>query len=193
MWVGEVPDEADDLRQGDLIEGLVAPRLALPFLVARTAGSEPRADDQALLKVVRPRYFIVVSQCCTLERGRVAALAPIRSSARLDATERRAYLNTQLPTEEDSSGYVFVAHAIESFNGTHPAPATGERLHIADFTEIQTFTGDLTELRGRRVARMDPSARRDLRVRLSAFWGRAEAEDREWLLAHDQNQANAEG
>jgi len=32
---------------------------------------------------------------------------------------------------------------------------------------------------------MDPSARRDLRVRLSAFWGRAEAEDREWLLAHD--------
>ncbi len=65
--------------------------------------------------------------------------------------------------------------------GSHPPPVPNPRLLVADLLQIQTYSGNLVELQEKRIARMTALARRDLRIRLMSFWGRAEEGDKKVL------------
>lgn len=181
MWLDEVVDPDDDLRQGDLIQGFYAPKLKLPLTMTVTGGQVPGENDFAMAKLGRQKYLLVVSQCCTLENDRVVSVAPVESSKPLSPELREVYANPKLPQDDGDLGYMYSAHLIESYSGEHPPPLDGGRVNIANFLSIQTYSGDISELQARRVARMTVLARRDLRRKLAAFWGRAEAEDRKAL------------
>ncbi|WP_238015994.1 hypothetical protein KZZ52_00445 [Dactylosporangium sp. AC04546] len=77
--------------------------------------------------------------------------------------------------------YVFTAHALAPF-GSYLGREKG-RIHVADLTTIQSYSGKIEEFQAYRVAGMTPEGRRMLRIRLAAFWGRVETEDEKWLTA----------
>jgi hypothetical protein len=181
MWEETAPNVVDDLRQGDLLAKMFLPRTRLPLSIARPPGVEPSENQHALIQLGRPRYFLVVSQCCTVENDKVAAIAPIKSTAVLHEDVYDAHFSSTPPQSDEQPGYVFAAHAIEPFLALHPPPVFGSRLLVADFLEIHTYSGNLTVFQEQRIARMTPVARRDLRSRLMAFWGRAEDGDKEAL------------
>jgi hypothetical protein len=54
---------------------------------------------------------------------------------------------------------------------------------MVDFRLRVTFTEDLRWLQEKRVARMDVTSRRDLRLRLGAWYARVEDDDRVALAA----------
>jgi hypothetical protein len=107
------------------------------------------------------------------------ALAPIRSTPQLTESQRLTYAEADPSAITEDQKYVVNAHYLE------PIPkileAQGDRSKIADLTQIISYTGDDTELRTGRVARMSPAGRRLLRMRLAEFWGRVEAEDLAWF------------
>jgi hypothetical protein len=126
----------------------------------------------------------------------VAALAEVKSTKPLSESQLRDYEREQPIYEPDDeapanegmpehadSGYVFNAHALTPFAGY--LSGTGNRIYIADFTTIQTYSGSIGDFQAARVAGMSPVGRRLLRIRLALFWGRAEDEDRKWLIEHD--------
>jgi hypothetical protein len=186
MWMDEVPESPKDLRQGDLLDMQLLPQLKIPFNIARPNDRDPRPDDLIVLKLGRLRHYLVVSQCCTIENDKVVAIAPIRTTHPLQPQDEIAYRNNTPKTKDDDPPYAYSAHLIESYMGEHPPPPGNNKLLIVDFSQIQTYSGDLSTLRAARIARMTVPSRRDLRLRLAGFWGRAEKDDSTWLDEHQQ-------
>jgi hypothetical protein len=72
VWEDALPDESDELRQGDLVEGIGFPVRATVKL-----------SDQGLEAEVRTgRYAVVLDRCCTVENHGTVMLAEIRSMKR---------------------------------------------------------------------------------------------------------------
>jgi len=124
------------------------------------------------------RDFLVVSQCCTIENHHVAALAPIRWTPPLTDEERATYKQADFSVIGNDK-YVFNAHMLDPIQNV--MEEQGGKGKVADFTKIVTYIGDDSELRAKRVARMSPAGRRLLRMRLSGFWARVEADDLAWF------------
>jgi len=131
-----------------------------------------------ILLPAKRRDFLVVSQCCTIENHRVAALAPIKWISRLTDEDRAAYKQADFSVIGDDK-YVFNAHILDPIQGV--MEEQGGKAKVADLTKIVTYTGDDSELRARRAARMSTDGRRLLRMRLSGFWSRVEADDLAWF------------
>jgi hypothetical protein len=189
MWQAEAPEESEELRQGDLLKALVLPKPKLPLSFIITPGNEPRQGDRVVIETVQ-KDFLVVSQCCTIENSSFVALAPISSTRPLTEEQRRAYEALEPPiapqNREDAQGtdpvgYVFNGHRLDPIPGI--LEAGKDQFKIADLTQIMSFGGDRQVLKRHRVARMNPLGRKALRIRLSYFWGRAEAEDLKWFAA----------
>jgi len=174
VWEAVLPPEGDLLRQGDLLKDVLLPRLRLPLEVAHVPGTRP--NDGASIPL--PGYakdFLVVSQCCEIENGKHVAVAVIRSTGRLDEPLRDALLAEQPPSEGEEGGYVFDQFRLESL--TTVVEDDGKSFRVADLGQIMSFGGDRQELGSYRRARMSPEGRRLLRIKLSYFFGRVEAED----------------
>jgi hypothetical protein len=195
MWLPTCPEKSATLRQGDFLDGLVLPRLVWPLSYARPPERTVDKGQMALLPAAKPYGYLVVSQCCTIENQLVAALAEVKSTKPLSDSELRDYEREQPVYESDDtvlanerapedidSGYVFNSHALAPFGEYFPR-ARG-RIYVADFTTIQSYSGDIRDFQEARVASMSPVGRRLLRIRLALFWGRAEAEDEHWLNEH---------
>jgi hypothetical protein len=178
MWLPDPPDTSEALRQGDLVQGILLPTLRLPLVFGRPASRAPQDRDTALL-TSRQRDFVVVSQCCTIENHRVVALAPIKSTPPMSPEERAVYREADFSLIGAEDRYVFNAHILDPIEKV--LEEQGGRAKIADFTQIVTCTGDDSDLRAGRTAQMSPAGRRLLRMRLSVFWGRVEAEDLAWF------------
>jgi hypothetical protein len=178
MWLPDPPDTSETLRQGDLVQNILLPTLRLPLVFGHQAGRAPQDGDPALVPS-KLRDFLVVSQCCTIENHHVVALAPIRWTARMSPEERAVYSEADFSLIGTEDKYVYNAHILAPIERI--LEEQGGRAKIADFTQIVTCTGDDSELRAGRTARMSPAGRRLLRMRLSVFWGRVEAEDLAWF------------
>ena len=173
MWEADCPDAGEDLRQGDLLDGLLLPVLTLPIKVAHFSGSEPAAGDSALLGLKGPKHYVVVSQCCTIENGNQVAIAPVKSTPTLTNEEALGYLDEE-PTDERN--FVYSVLRLEDLPEVLEALGRG-RYRVVDLQATQSWAGDRSALRAARRARMTPEGRRLLRIKLGFFWGRAEAED----------------
>lgn len=194
MWLSTCPEKSAGLRQGDFLHSLVLTRLTWPLSFARQPEAEISKGQTVLLPAVQPYGYLVVSQCCTIENQIVVALAEVKSTQRLSSYELEDYereepfvapeggtgQNAEETHANPSPGYVFNAHALTSFG--EYLPRLNGRTYIADFTTIQTYSGSIEDFQVNRVAAMTPIGRRALRIRLSLFWGRPEAEDENFLM-----------
>lgn len=178
MWTPDPPGPTAALRQGDLLVNLALPKLTWPLSYARPPGRDASADQTILVPSGKMQTHLVVSQCCTIENKTVAALARVRSTKPLTADQIRD-LERELPSDDPEVGYAFAEHALKP-TGEHLERKDG-RVWIADFASIQTYSGSIADFQASRVAAMSPEGRRALRVRLGAFWARAEAEDEQHL------------
>jgi hypothetical protein len=178
MWMPNAPDSSAALRQGDLLTGLMLPRLAWPLSYARPPEAAVAGNQTVLLSATRPSAYLVVSQCCTIENQTVAALAVVRSTRSLSAAELREY-ELEEPSGDPDLNYVFNLHALMPFQG-HLLRQDG-RIYVADLTSTQSYSGAISDFQKARVAAMSPAGRRLLRIRLALFWGRVEREDEQWF------------
>lgn len=176
MWLDDIPDPSEKLRQGDLIVGSLLPQLKLPMSYARFPGKEPSQENSILLPVFKAREYLVVSQCCTIENYNVAALAPIEATGKLPDDRIAAHKALE---PGSGVGYVIAAHYVPPVRDH--LNYNGPGVMVANFRRIQTFSGDLQSLQDSRVAMMTPEGRRILRIRLGLFWSRPEAEDQKWF------------
>ncbi len=184
MWLPECPDKTATLRQGDLLSGLMLPRLTPPFNYARPRGRDASGADTVLLVQQKHVDFLVVSQCCTIENQGAVALAPVTTTPPLTTEQTAAYLQRE-PGSSPDVGYARNHHVLDPY-GDKLVPV-GKRLHIADLTQIQTYIckkaqETLVEMQAARLATMTPAGRRLLRIRLMTFWGQVESEDNDWFL-----------
>ena len=169
------PEHAAALRQGDLLVDLALPSLKWPLAYARA----PKADMAADQLIVLPPSgklltYLVVSQCCTIENKSVAALARVRNTQPLTESQVLDF-EREIPTDDPEEGYAYTEHALKPV-GEH-LKRTQSKIWVADFTSIQSYSGSIADFRSSRVAAMSPEGRAALRIRLGAFWARAEAED----------------
>ncbi len=166
-------EQAGDVRQGDLLIGVVLPRLEFPLPTARAPDAPPREGDSAVVRTtIKP--CIVVSQCCEIENGRTIAVAPVKSTPPLGHDETSVYEAIE-PTAE-VGGYAYDGFRLESIPGVLD-PLDRNRLHVASLSEIVSIRCSPTALMELRAAEMDVEARRALRIKLGFFFGRAERED----------------
>ena len=180
MWLADTPDESDGIRQGDVVAGLVLPKHRLPMTYARGPGTEVAPGQQVILPTPsRDRLHLVVSQCCTIENGDFVSLVPIVSTAPLSEDERLPYLADEPPVTDGVGGYVFDAFYLHPLPGVIDHPSG--RLLVADLVDVQSYAGSREMLIRGRVARMTPSGRRLLRIKLAYLWGRPEGDDVSWF------------
>jgi hypothetical protein len=181
MWTPDPPEPTAALRQGDLLVDLALPNLKWPLYYARPPRQDASADQTVLVPSGKMQTHLVVSQCCTIENKSVAALARVRTTRPLSDDEIRE-LERELPSDDPEVAYAFSEHALKPV-GEHLERRDG-KVWVADFASIQTYSGTITDFQASRVAAMSPEGRAALRVRLAAFWGRAEADDEQHLKAH---------
>jgi hypothetical protein len=174
MWLSYLPEPAASLRQGDLLVDLALPKLKWPLNYARPPGQDVSADQTVLVPSGRMQIHLVVSQCCTIENQTVAALARVRPTQPLTDGQIRDF-ERELPSDDPEVSYSFTEHALKPV-GEHLERKAG-KIWVADFASIQTYSGSIADFQASRIAAMSPEGRRALRVRLGAFWSRAEAED----------------
>lgn len=181
MWIDGPLDASGALRQGDLLRELVLPKVQMPFSFVNIAQrNDPRPGDKLVLDTHgRPRRYLVVSQCCEIEKGASIAVAPIVSTGPL-TSERQIPYKAEEPTDP-STGYVFSGYVIEPLGELFPELTNG-RLLIADLTQIQSVIAPTQLLVDQLCARMTVQARRLLRIKLSSFWSRPEADDEAELM-----------
>jgi hypothetical protein len=184
MWTPDPPKPAASLRQGDLLVNLALPKLKWPLCYARPPGQDASADQTVLVPSGKMQIHLVVSQCCIIENQAVAALARVRSTMPLSEDQIRD-LEREFPTDDPEVSYAFAEHALKPV-GEH-LERKGDKVWVADFASIQTYSGSITDFQASRVAAMSPEGRVALRVRLAAFWGRAEADDKEHLRKHGKS------
>lgn len=192
MWLTMCPEKTAGLRQGDFLHGLVLTRLVWPLSFARQPEAVISKGQTVLLPTVQPYGYLVVSQCCTIENQVVAALAEVKRTPRLSVRELEDYEREEpLVVPEGAGGdtlantdfgYVFNAHVLAPFG--EYLPRVDGRAYMADLSTIQTYSGRIQDFQESRVAAMTPVGRRALRIRLSLFWGRVEAEDENFLAEH---------
>jgi hypothetical protein len=178
MWLPSPPGEGETLRQGDLLRGLLLPKLSVPLNYARGPDDPVMPEHPVVVQQMKPSDFLVVSQCCTIEQSGVVALAPIRSTPPLKPDEKTAYHKDE--PDSGISGYVIAHHRIDGVADLQPKDG---RLQIADLTLIQTYQGKVADFQRARRAAMTPAGRRLLRIRLGLFWARVEQEDLKWFEA----------
>jgi hypothetical protein len=183
VWLAN-PDEEEPLSQGDLVSELYFPQLSLPQHVIPAPGNP--ALNATVLTVVPKPAAIVVTQCCQLDKpgNKHVVLAPVKST-KLGSDAERTALMAEKPRAwnqpGDNPGYVYNSLYLEQFGEVIPERA--DLVWVADLNQSTAFSGDLSELRKVRVAKMTPGARRLLRIKLAYFWGRATDEDRAALAA----------
>ncbi|MGO9334601.1 MAG: hypothetical protein ACLQCU_11245 [Acidimicrobiales bacterium] len=170
MWSEKLPAVAEELRQGDLIEGVLLPKLELPLRIIGLPGESPGPQHEAVLKTAERRY-IVLTQCCEIESGTYVALAPVKSTGRLTSDGAKPYLAIE---PKDGEPYVYSAFRLEPVGSLREADG---RLNVADLSQVAAYNRAKSELQAGRVARMSPHGRRLLRIKLGYFWSRAEPED----------------
>jgi hypothetical protein len=184
MWADVALDANEELRQGDLTQGFVFPRLKLPFLAVQPLsgpGKETPQEEAPQLVVESKRgLHLVVSQCCTIENRRIVALAPVTWTPPLLPRLREALLADDPPEEGDDEGaYATDMFMLEPVAGV--IEARENQFSVVDLNQIASFSGFYQVLRGLRVARMTPQARLRLRTKLAYYWSRAEKSDVEAL------------
>lgn len=165
VWEEGVPDPEELLRQGDLIS-------EVPFPVLKASPDIKDTWSQVKWK----RYpGVVVSQCCTTQQRRVAEIAAVVRTAPLSPEHGVVKgLTSGWPATE---GAVFYdGMLLEPVGGVVAEVEGGRYPHVAFRTRV-TFTDDLAWLQQVRVARMTPVGRRNLRLRLGAWYARTEEQD----------------
>jgi hypothetical protein len=178
MWEKELPEEEDELRQGDLLTDVVLPRLVAPIERYRN----PNGTGH-LTTVAAPEHLgLVVSQCCQNEQGEHISVSPVISTIPLNEEQLAEWLRDE-PTGVEGE-YVYDRFCLEELAGhiTHGAAhlrggLEGLVLKVADLSRATPISGDRSSLRAARVARMTPFGRHLLRTKLAYHWGRAEAGD----------------
>ena len=179
MWLKALPPLDTELRQGDLLAGLIVPLVSYPPKLVMVEGQTPAGGDLAVLETVC-ESFLVVSQCCSIASQKTVAVAPIRSTQRLSPEEIADQSEADPTARPEGANYMVNAHYLE------PAPPTlpdlSPKAHVADLSRIVSMRRQRGSLEARRVAAMSPQGRRLLRMRLAAFFGRPETEDLEWFI-----------
>lgn len=178
MWTPDPPEPAAALRQGDLLVNLALPKLTWPLSYARPPGQDASEGQPVLVTSGKLQTYLVVSQCCVIENKTVAALARVRTTKPLTPDEIRD-LERELPSDDPEVSYAFSEHALKPVE--EHLERKDRKIWVADFASIQTYSGSITDFQASRVAAMSPEGRAALRVRLGAFWARAEAEDEQHL------------
>jgi len=178
MWAESVPQEEEELRQGDVLASLLLPQVKMPLTVARPSGADPKPNDLTMVPLMKVKHYVVTSQCCTIDNHKSSPvlLAPVSmTEAPLEAADLERYANVDPSTGE----VVFNHHLLDSLPGVLDEP--GGRKRVIDLRLMLAVGGDRAELRGARVAAMTPAGRRLLRLRLMGFFGRTEPEDKAWF------------
>jgi hypothetical protein len=190
VWAPGPVDVEEPLRQGDLIQGFFLPRLRMPIPVVAEPGIELPRTVQMQVEA-RRGFALVVSQCCSAENSELVALANVRPQRVPDERTRRALLATQPPEEPEDGdyGYVYGLFRLAPILGL--LDESESLCSVADLNHIQSFGGNLREIRAKRVVRMTPEGREFLRTKLTFFWARPEAEDEAWLRERDTRAAGA--
>ena len=174
MWEPLLPPEGDLLRQGDLVKGVMLPRLRLPLEVAHVPGTNP--EDGAVIPLKGyARDFLIVSQCCEIENGAFVSLALIRSTGPLNEALREGLQAEQPPSPGEEGGFVFDQFRLDPLD--HLVEEPDYRYTVADLGQIISFGGQREDLNPYRQARMTPEGRRLLRIKLTYYFGRAENDD----------------
>jgi hypothetical protein len=181
LWEPQTPDPASELTQGDLLRDVYFPSVHLPPTVVAPQGSLP--GEQGILQVSARRFpAIVVLQDCVIDKPQVRQilLAPISATRPKDDRERAGLLAELPPVDERDTPYTYDLFRCEPF-GEHLVEEGGV-YRVADLKQITPF-GGRDELRALRVGRMTVQAKRLLRIKLGAFFGRTSDEDAEALIA----------
>jgi hypothetical protein len=123
---------------------------------------------------------LVLGQCCTVEQKRVVQVAKLLKSPEGMPATHPTYqaLLSEWPAREGA--LIYDAMRVDPFGDVLPPPGEG-RFWYADFRTGATFVSDPRWLHEHFRARMTVVARRNLRVRLGAFYARPTHEDREEL------------
>lgn len=172
MWEDALPEDDDGLRQGDLLSDVPFPQL---ITTLQPVGGQLQVTTES-------RPALVVSQCCTSERG-VLALAVVRG-VNVPAGSMATFWNigpARSLENPEAGKYDFNKFGLRR----HPQLPLlePEQEYVADMTSILTLRGEQTPLRELRLARMSPEGRRALRYNLAMYWARVEAEDAQKLSA----------
>jgi hypothetical protein len=171
VWLREVPDEDDPLRQGDLLLGVTFPSLKLPLPLFTVGKNDQTATPASSANL------IVVSQCCDNVKGDYAAVAPVGPLGGLKEYQREALLNPEPVLDGEvlsnyNLDYFCLEHHVDCLEDPGP-----NRYLVVNLRRIASFYGDCTHLRSRRASRMSTAARRLLRIKLGLLWARAEDDD----------------
>ena len=172
MWAPPESDGYDDIRQGDVLRGLILPNLKTPIRYLNS-GEVSNGDIAAFSTPQKARDYLVVSQCCDLENGSNVAVAPVKSTRPLPANQRAA-LYAESPNEE--TGYSYSQFGLSPLEGLIEPRVDNQAMYAA-LDEIQTYLDASEHFGSCVIARMTPAGRRLLRMKLSLFFGRAEADD----------------
>jgi hypothetical protein len=176
VWEPGVPEPTELLRQGDLISGV-------PFPIFKV---EPEIKDTWSQVKWKTYPGVVVSQCCTTQQRKVAEVAAVVRTAPLAVDHGMVVgLTSGWPAE---AGAVFYDGMLLEQVGEVVPPVEGGRYPHAAFRTRVTFTDDLEWIQQRRVARMTAVARRNLRLRLGAWYARTEEQDAIELAAASEFQ-----
>ena len=175
MWVDlSTEGVIDDLRQGDILGDVALLKPArLPLDITRPAGAEPARGHTAPV-AVEVGDFMVLSQCCIIEQDKKIVVAPIRKLSKQTDEDIAIYF-----ADHTADRYAVRAHGLMPVGERFSSTVDGE-LWVADLTSQVTVTPP-KPLVDHFIARMTVPARRDLRLRLAAFWSRAEPEDEKLL------------
>ena len=180
MWAA---NPEDGLRQGDLLGEVPFPTLKIePAVISRLAG-QPATEAVVTIKYEKA---LVVSQCCSLEKGRTVLVAPVAGVRPRNAAGTQS-LKIDDPTPDaagdlpDGVGYVYERHRLDLLPGY--LDELDDRLWVANFERIIPLREDYSSVEEIRLASMTPEGRRTLRIRLGFFWGRAEEGDAETLTS----------
>ena len=178
MWTPDPPEVTAALREGDLLVNLALPKLTWPLSYARPPGRDASADQTVLVPSGKLQSHLVVSQCCIIENKAVAAVARVRTTQPLTADQIRD-LERELPSDDPGVGYAFSEHALKPVGehlGTQGRQGLDRGLYL--YPDLFRLYRRLPGITGRGDV---PEGRAALRVRLGAFWARAEAEDKQHL------------
>jgi hypothetical protein len=180
VWEPGFPSPSEPLNQGDLISGLLFPKLALPLSTLSI-----RQAPVGMIECFE-RPGIIVTQCCVLDKSQTdhVSIAPVRPEGGLKSHQVAALMADNPPEDdlneaEGEAVYTYDAFRLEP-TGDLKRDAH-DRLTIADLKQITSFCGDWEELKRRRTAKMTPVGRRNLRIKLARYFGRSTDEDRDAL------------
>ncbi|MFL6060646.1 MAG: hypothetical protein ACJ72E_05400 [Marmoricola sp.] len=171
MWEPDLPDVSEHLRQGDLLD------LAAPIRGTSTLTNEWFTVE------MKPAMVLVVDHCCTIEQKCTVMVVAVSRQGRPADPEHPMLQALQHVHPVAGEPYAFYEHLLEDLPGileAHP-----KKLWLARLLErvsVAAIDHDhLAPLRTARVGRMTRPARAQLRAKMMAHVGRAEAEDAAWL------------